>query len=92
MSRDREALEAQLALERAERAQEAAAAAAAERAARAELEDALRAAAQRTAALDAEVSSLTQQGVATTLATCSPLALNYKTPCKLPRCGLHRFV
>lgn len=55
VSRDREALEAQLALERAERAQEAAAAAAAERAARAELEGALRAAAQRTAALDAEV-------------------------------------
>ncbi len=49
-------LEAQLALERGESAAEAAAAAAAECSARAEREDALRAAAQRSSAMDAEVT------------------------------------
>jgi len=53
---ERQVLEAQLALERGERAAEAAAAAAAECSAHAEREDALRAAAQRSSAMDAEVT------------------------------------
>ena len=55
MSCEREALEAQLVLERDERAAEVAAVAAAEQAAQRELQDVLRATAQRTASLDAEV-------------------------------------
>ncbi len=56
---ERQVLEAQLALERGERAAEAAAAAAAECSAHAEREDALRAAAQRSSAMDAEVTPAT---------------------------------
>ena len=57
VSCEREALEEQLVLERDERAAEVAAVAAAEQAAQRELQDVLRATAQRTAALDAEVGS-----------------------------------
>lgn len=57
VSCEREALEAQLVLERDERAAEVAAVAAAEQAAQRELQDMLRATAQRTASLDAEVGS-----------------------------------
>lgn len=57
VSCEREALEAQLVLERDERAAEIAAVAAAEQAAQRELQDVLRATAQRTALLDAEVVS-----------------------------------
>ena len=57
VSCEREALEAQLVLERDERGAEAAAVAAAEQAAQRELQDVLRDTAQRTAALDAEVGS-----------------------------------
>ena len=57
VSCEREALEAQLVLERGERTTEIAAVAAAEQAAQRHLQDVLRATAQRTAALDAEVGA-----------------------------------